>query len=61
MIEITELKFVAQVAVNDRLETADLERIRIAVIEAINKHANNNLLIGTADLTLLDEAYKGNR
>ena len=53
MIESTwELKFAAHVAVNHKLNAEHVEAIQRAIIDAINKNCDHNLLVGETTLTI---------
>ena len=52
MIEIWELKFSADVAVNHQLNKEHIKAIQYAMIKAINENAEHNLLVGETRMTI---------
>lgn len=51
-IEVWELKFTAETALNHQLTSDHVKNIQLAIIEAINKNADHNLLVGTTRMTI---------
>jgi hypothetical protein len=51
-IEIWELRFTANVAINFEYTEEDTVAIREAIVEAINKNSKNRLLLGDARLVV---------
>jgi hypothetical protein len=51
-IEVWELKFTAEAAVNHQLTSDHVKTIQLAIIKAINENADHNLLVGTTRMTI---------
>jgi len=55
-IEIWELKFKANVAINTQYTDEETVAIHDAIVRAINEHAKNRLLLGETALTIVEKA-----
>ena len=55
-IEIWELKFKANVAINTQYTDEETVDIHDAIVRAINEHAKNRLLLGETALTIVEKA-----
>jgi len=51
-IELWQLKFTADVAVNHQLNSDHVKAVQLAIIKAINENSDNNLVIGTTRMTI---------
>ena len=51
-IEVWELKFTAEAAVNHQLTSEHIKNIQLAIIKTIEENADHSLLIGTTRMTI---------
>ena len=55
-IEIWELRFKANVAINAQYTDEETSAIYDAIVRAINEHSRNRLLLGESAMTIVEKA-----